>query len=658
MLSEAVLWDKVTALPITKTVKEGSKIRNTRDPNQIIRRTVKVKIEKILALLLALAMIFSLAACEDPTATTVTPTPSTTQEPTPTTTTPVVPEDPTIEDGDVSITFDDGNFGFAAIYDGRANADASTMEVVEVNGNKALKVTNGSGKVPYVAFDLVSLLGENAANVASIDMMLGIENPDGKFYACSGSLMVWTGSKLSTTSYAWSVYLATKNPKVATFTLEDYELISETNPVVVLTLSTDNGATAGAASANLLIYSMTFKDAAGNVLAADSTASFVAPEGFAGSKDMSNLKYLKNTVSFDAMSGISGGAWGQNGVEMPDDFLSALVPGAVIEIEYTTTSATGDLWIVMPWAEAGWMRVCQQSAAKNNSLNICQITYEDIAALCGDDTSKWGAMFQCESDGDWQVYSVKVGQDSGLVSTTGKTAIDGAACTGGAWGQNGPTLTEDQIALLQPGTVIEIEYSSTSGDMWIVLPDAAAGWTRIEMMTAPCNGTVCQISFEQIAAVLGEDVSQWFANGTRLQFEASGDWEVYAASVGKPAINVSGLVDLGIACTGSGWGQNGADLTDEQKALLVPGSVITIKYTSESGYMWIVMPDAAAGWTRIEQQTALCDGETCVITFEQIAAVLGEDVSQWFANGSRIQFESDTAWEVYSVSIGTNSDAE
>ena len=611
-----------------------------------------MKIQKIFALILALAMVLSLAACVNPNGTTPSTNAPAPTDPTPTEPTqPTQPDDPTIEDGDVSITFDDGNFGFLAIYDGRANADASTMEVVQVNGNNVLKVTNGSGKVPYVAIDVWSLLGENAANLASIEMLLGIENPDGKFYACSGSLIMWTDGKLSTTTHDWSVYMEKKNPKVATFALADYEAFSAANSVAILNLTTDNGATAGAANANLLIYNISFKDAAGNVLAADTTATFVAPESFAGSKDMSNLKYLKNTISFDAMSGITGGAWGQNGVEMPAEFLAALVPGSVIEIEFSSTS--GDMWIVLPDAAAGWSRIEQQTATTNNSKNICQITYEQIVAVVGEDQSQWGARLQCEASGDWQVFSVKVGQDSGLVPTTSKTAIEGVACTGGAWGPNGPELDDDQIALLKAGVILEIEYTSTSGDLWIVLPDAAAGWTRIEQQTAACNGSICQITFEQIAAVLGEDVSQWFANGKRLQFESSGDWEVYALSVCKKAITVSNAVDLGIATSGSAWGQNGADLTDEQKALLVPGSVVTIKYTSTSGDLWIVMPDASVGWSRIEQQTAACDGETCTITYEQIAAVCGDDVAQWFANGNRMQFESSGDWEVYSVAIGT-----
>lgn len=616
-------------------------------------------------MILSLVMVLSLAACgtEPAPTTTAAPTTAPTEAPAPTTTakpTEPAPTEPAptepAEPVEASVNFEDGNMGFISLYDGRANADASTIELVDWNGSKALKITNGSGKVPYVAFDIWSLLGENAAKVRTIEMTMGIENPDGKFYACSGEVLLWSTDKLSSTAYGWSVYLATKNPKTAVVNLKDYEAFSaDVAPIYVVTLNTDNGATAGAANAILYIDDIRFLDAEGNLIAADTSAVFTAPNGFGGAKDMSNLMYLKNTVSLDAMSGIAGGAWGQNGVEMTEEFLTALVPGSVIEIEFNSTS--GDMWIVLPDATVGWSRVQMMSATTNNSKTTCQITYEQIVAVVGEDQSQWGARLQCESSGDWTVYSVKVGQDSGLVKTANKTLIDGFACTGAAWGQNGIELTAEQWALLKPGTVIEIEYTSTSGDLWIVLPWAPAGWTRIEMMTANCNGTTCQVTFEQIAAVLGEDVSQW---GTMLQCESSGDWEVYSLSIcGGAFKGATNLVELeGAACTGTAWGQNGPELTDDQKALLVPGSVIEIKYTSTSGDLWIVMPDAGAGWSRIQQQTAVCDGETCQITFEQIAAVLGDDVAQWFANGNRMQFESSGDWEVYSVSIGMTPGAE
>ena len=98
-------------------------------------------------------------------------------------------------------------------------------------------------------------------------------------------------------------------------------------------------------------------------------------------------------------------------------------------------------------------------------------------------------------------------------------------------------------------------------------------------------------------------------------------------------------------------------MTEDVLAALVPGSVVTINYASESGDMWIVMPDATAGWSRVGVGNAdgsgsidaACMNGICQVTYEQLASILGDDVSAW---GARMQFESDSAWEVYSVSVG------
>ena len=46
-----------------------------------------------------------------------------------------------------SLDFEDGNIGFVAVYEGMANSAAATLEVVDYNGSKALKVTNDNGVV-------------------------------------------------------------------------------------------------------------------------------------------------------------------------------------------------------------------------------------------------------------------------------------------------------------------------------------------------------------------------------------------------------------------------------------------------------------------------------------------------------------------------------
>ena len=91
---------------------------------------------------------------------------------------------------------------------------------------------------------------------------------------------------------------------------------------------------------------------------------------------------------------------------MPQAIVDALVPGSVVTINYE--SADGNIWLVMPWAAAGWSRVGNDGAAVTDG-HTAQITYEQIEAVCGEDKSTWGAMMQCEGSSDWTVYGVAVG---------------------------------------------------------------------------------------------------------------------------------------------------------------------------------------------------------------------------------------------------------
>ena len=93
---------------------------------------------------------------------------------------------------------------------------------------------------------------------------------------------------------------------------------------------------------------------------------------------------------------------------MPQEIIDALVPGAVVTVQYSSES--GNVWLVMPDAEKGWMRVGQAGTEDPALCNgtYAQITYEQLAALCGEDVSTWGARMQCESDSAWEVYGVWV----------------------------------------------------------------------------------------------------------------------------------------------------------------------------------------------------------------------------------------------------------
>ena len=307
----------------------------------------------------------------------------------------------------------------------------------------------------------------------------------------------------------------------------------------------------------------------------------------------------------------------------------------------------------------------QQYARVNNAKNIAQVTYEQIAAVCGDDVNTWGSGFQCESDGDWSVSSVKIGTAAPSYALTKAVNYEGFAVKGDAWAQAGAPLTDEVKAALVPGSMLEVSYKSETGHMWIVMNESAAGWMRVGVGDYDgsgqgyivADGSKAYIPFELIAQYCGDDISTW---GSQIQCESDGAWEVYGVRVGTAAefTAANSHVDLGAnGIKGDGWAQDGIELTDEMKAALVPGSVIDISYQSDTGEIWIVMPDSEAGWKRVGvgdfdgsgQGYALFDGSHCQISYEMIAEQCGEDVSKW---GGRIQFEASSPWTVNSASIG------
>ncbi len=614
---------------------------------------------KLLACLMAGTMAVSITACSGNTNSNATTAPTsgeavtTTQEATQETQT----EAPQVK-SDASVDFEDGQMGFVQAYSAPANAADVELSVQDFDGSKALVIKNLTGKVPFVGIDVSSLCGANVADIAAVSMKLGVSYEDGSFSACAGKITTWTGTDLVQTGYDWAVYMESKNPKVATVDVSGVPFTADANNIIVLSLETDNGVDAGHGNATLYVDDITFYDKSGNVLTADKTVAFAEPAGYSSSgRDSSNLYAVKGAVNFEGFA-TSAGAWTQDGFDMPQEIIDALVPGSVVEIEYK--SETGNMWIVMPDSEKGWMRVGQAGtddpAYINNSGNIAQITYEQLAALCGDDVSTWGARMQCEADGEWEVFSVKVGQQAKNMAVVNGVDFAGFATKADAWAQDGFDMPQEIIDALVPGSVVEITYSSESGNMWIVMPDSEKGWMRVGQVgtddPAICDGQKCYVTYEQLAALCGEDVSTW---GARMQCEADSAWEVYSVKVGMAAefAPLNKLVKFeGFETSADAWAQDGFDMPQEIIDALVPGAVVTIRYSSESGNVWIVMPDAEKGWMRVGQagteDPALCNGTYAQITYEQLAALCGDDVSTW---GARMQCEADGAWEVYGVCV-------
>ncbi len=500
----------------------------------------RLKAKKLLTLSLTAAMAMSMAACGGKDAGTsaepsnanaqTADTEAAQQESTPEAeTTPA--EDAQAEAapaGEVSIDFEDGVYGFAGV-DKSVNpaGDDAALSVADFAGSKALKVET-NGKAPYVGFQVDALLGDKAADVRTVEMSLGIENPDGKFNAVSGKIYAFLGAEKERKDGDWSVYLETANPKTAVYELPDDMAFGEGN-YMVLSLETDNGKDAGETPAILYIDNIAFKDASGNVIAADTSAEFVST---ATGDDRSNLAGIMGAVDFEGFA-TKGDGWAQSGFAMTDDIIAALVPGSVVEISFT--SENGDMWIVMNEAEAGWMRVgdgTNGTSSVNDSRTTAQIPFEMLAEYCGEDVSKWGSTMQCEASGAWEVFSVKVGQAAKSYNLSDAVEFEGFTAKGDGWAQDGKDMTEDIIAALVPGSVVEVTYTSENGDMWLVIPDAEAGWMRVGDGTngqAVTDGSKAYIPFEMLAEYCGEDVSKW---GARMQCEASGAWEVFSVKVG------------------------------------------------------------------------------------------------------------------------------
>ncbi|MBP5331506.1 MAG: hypothetical protein J6Y89_06610 [Lachnospiraceae bacterium] len=643
---------------------------------------------KFLALVMAAVLVLGLTACKSgnntgTTEPTATEAPATTQAPTAEPTSEAKPTPTPAVKVDPSVDFEDGNMDFVAVFESFATADASTIEIADFNGSKALKITKGEEKkTPVIAIDIYSLLGDKAADVASLSMELGTTFADGSFSATSGQIVFWTEPNLAKMpGSSWSVFMANKNPYTVKTSIPEGVTLGADVPLTLIYFKEDLGAGTEHGPATLYVDNIAFLDKDGNTIKPASTeVAFNAPSGFSNEKeDRTNLVALGGAVELAGFNPKSG-AWAQDGAEMTQEFIDALVPGSTIEFSYS--SGDGKIWLVFPNATVGWSRVGDGKWAgnehtevyRNSGNTVAQVDYDQLVALMGEDKSTWGTTIQCEGSSDWEVFSIKVGTATEEKEYVKTLDFDGFATTGGGWGQNGFDIPQEIWDALVPGSVIELNYASEDGTLWVVFPDAAAGWSRVGDGDFCGNGhdpallvdeSKCYVTYEQIAALCGDDKTTW---GARLQAEARTNWEVFSVSVGtfksNSAIEYTKILDFdGFATTGGGWGQNGFDIPQEIFDALVPGTAIELNYASEDGTLWAVFPDAAAGWSRVSDgdycgnghsAAILVDGSKCYVPYEQIVEICGEDKTLW---GARLQAEARTNWEVFSVSVGTLSES-
>lgn len=185
--------------------------------------------------------------------------------------------------------------------------------------------------------------------------------------------------------------------------------------------------------------------------------------------------------------------------------------------------------------------------------------------------------------------------------------FEGFVAKAGAWLQDGHQMPQKIINALKENAVIEISFTSASGDLWLVFPDAKVGWTRVgcphlNSGTGYYNDAknIVQIPFELIVEYLGEDVSTW---GDKLQCESMKDWQVHSVKVGqrvpgtgpdvwttlyilKDRVYLGGVEDMEIIT--KDYGVTGIHLYPKMLRKLKDGGAIEVEYEvyDENTILW------------------------------------------------------------------------
>lgn len=419
-------------------------------------------LKKVMVLLLALAMVASLCACGDSTTTTddssaktsdsaaKTEAPATTDAAQKTEATEVTPG----EDVATAVDFESGAYDFAKIAYSFAACDlASTMSIGAFNNSMALRVESPvsdntfSGTVPYVAFDIVALVGaENVSKIAQISYEIGVDYGDNAFQAVGGYCGVVNNGAETDTN--WTIFLEEENPKA--YTVDAANLSAEGDTYLYFTVNTDNPI--ATSDITLCLDNIKFLDASGAELAVDETVSFAQVEGIDDSfwmnLDWSNgCKQPANEVILQNADGVgptgnANGNWWPNADQswswassLNDDGVTRASvsgytdlsninfgPGMVLTIYYSTNTVyaddetyQSDLWkmpilVAQDWVNGGQIqyvlplpedenktKYTTEETRYNQSRTIIQMTYEEIneAFLA----SKEGA-FDADGDGN------------------------------------------------------------------------------------------------------------------------------------------------------------------------------------------------------------------------------------------------------------------
>lgn len=398
--------------------------------------------KKILALMLVATMSMALVACGDKKSDDenkdVTPTSAPSSSPSATPTPEVKERTDLPEDASSYVNFEDGNADFAVIALSNAACDlASTLSVKDFAGSKGLVATSPasdnifSGKHPFIAIDVVGMLGEKAADVAKIQYDIGIDFKGGAFQAVAGSLLMYTGEGNVESTTPWSVYLEEQNPKTYTVDVPEGGFVTGAKNYICFTVI--DGNPIESTDFDVALDNIVFRDKDGNVITPDTSVKFNTVEGIDQSfwlnlvwdnatKQPVNEKIILTGVKTgsgwwpdakNSMSFVDGVAKEQGyGAQLtPDDFK----PGMVMTIYYDQPFEHLDenayqipylraqAWATEDGSFAGgsadvWNFTDDylETDRRNNARTIVQYTYEEIAEALNKGFGTTGE--------DWKTY--------------------------------------------------------------------------------------------------------------------------------------------------------------------------------------------------------------------------------------------------------------
>lgn len=350
-------------------------------------------------------------------------------------------------EGTYSVDFEDGNSAFVLPCTMIKAYDNSAISVQEINGSKVCYAANQGGATMMVGIDAASLLGDNITKVASMKITIGTKYSDNSFSASSGTVYAYFGeSNTQGKAGTWSIYMEDKNPTEYTFDLAaaGVTFTAGAKNYIVVAKETDNGKVVG----DLFIDNIAFLDADGNVLEADTSATFDPVDGYVGSfeEETDPNVVVIDTINYNGGSGYSDWSAAECIVDL--ETLQQFKDGITIQVDYTLPAGydyamfapinyngwaklpivEGDQWKAMTSSEAsdaglavflqtdGYIVLSGGSASEVTSVTF-DLSAETMATLVEEFTeNEWGGLA-------FQVYGVEIYQFK--LSAPGAAAASG-----------------------------------------------------------------------------------------------------------------------------------------------------------------------------------------------------------------------------------------